>query len=176
MAWNALEPRWDMRSWVDEVEPDETYFVQPSPDEFDAAMQYEARWVTWIGTPGTMVKVDADMVPATPQNPFNFEHLAYIKKAVETASGNLVLEAPAARFLIVDEGDVAESQEADDDGRIEELGMTRPWEDDDIGQTYVQLLDGNHRAFGAIYAGEPFIWVTIGPNYRADAAAAGALE
>jgi hypothetical protein len=30
------------------------------------------------------------------------------------------------------------------------------------------LTDGNHRAFAAILAGEPFIYVYVLPNHRAD--------
>lgn len=32
-------------------------------------------------------------------------------------------------------------------------------EDGDIGEYWVDLRDGNHRAFGAIASGEPFVWV-----------------
>jgi hypothetical protein len=32
----------------------------------------------------------------------------------------------------------------------------------------VALIDGNHRAFGAICAREPYIWVIVGPSYRDD--------
>lgn len=34
----------------------------------------------------------------------------------------------------------------------------------DLGEWAVQIRDGNHRAFGAFLAGEPYIWVAIADN------------
>ena len=36
------------------------------------------------------------------------------------------------------------------------------------GEYYAQLLDGNHRAAAALLAGEPYIYVYVGENYRAN--------
>ena len=155
-----------MRHWVDEVEPHSESFEQPQ--EWYDEQLYAGRWVTWKGQPGVMMKIDADMVVATPDNPFDWGHLAFIKRAIETSRDNVLLEAPAGRIHVVDAAHVAESQQIYEDGHIEEMGMTRPWDEDDIGRHYFFPLDGNHRAFAAIYAGEPYIWVYVGENYRED--------
>lgn len=43
----------------------------------------------------------------------------------------------------------------------EELEEAIATESGDIGQYIVQVRDGNHRAFGAIEAGEPYVWIAI---------------
>ena len=49
-----------------------------------------------------------------------------------------------------------------------ESWMTKPWAPHQVGKHYVRLVDGNHRAFAAIAAGEPSVWVYVLQDYRAD--------
>jgi hypothetical protein len=50
----------------------------------------------------------------------------------------------------------------------EELQEAVDSESGDIGQWAVTIRDGNHRAFGAAIAGEPYIWVLIDDNQYQD--------
>lgn len=163
--WGRTEPRFDICEYLDNVEPDDAYFTQPT--DFDEDDLYVGRRVAWVGVPGAMLRIDADMITATPGNPFNFGQLAFLRDAIANADGSIVLEAPAARIHTVSEAHMEESQRAFDDGE-DYGGMTRPWDPSDVGKLYAHLLDGNHRAFAAICAGEPYVWVIVGPNYRDD--------
>jgi len=176
MGRHDVDFRWDQREWLEMATPDESWFSQPKPGSWNDDMLYEGRDVTWVGYPGKMVRVDADMLTSTPENPFYYDHMAYLVEAIKTAPGNLLLEAPAGRVHTVDAGDVEYSQEAYEEGYLEDTGMTRPWEESDIGRTYVHLLDGNHRAFAAIYAGEPFVWMYVGEDYVEYARERGLLQ
>jgi hypothetical protein len=114
-----------------------------------------------------MLRIESDMVTATPDNPFNLSQLAFIRDAIVHSGEAVVLAAPAGRVHVVSATHVEESQAAFETGE-DYGGMTRPWDDSDVGKLYVALIDGNHRAFGAICAREPYIWVIVGPNYRDD--------
>ena len=40
--------------------------------------------------------------------------------------------------------------------------------DGDLDEYMVQIRDGNHRAFGAIAAGEPYVWIALSENQLLD--------
>lgn len=50
----------------------------------------------------------------------------------------------------------------------EELKNAISSNDGDIGRIIFQIRDGNHRAFGAVAAGEPYIWVSVSDNQIQD--------
>lgn len=163
------QPRFDPSFLIESADPwleHDTSVEEPD----DPELIYRGRRVSWVGTPGVMLRVDADMVIAMAGNSWNPAHLAGLVELIEERR-HVYFEPPAARVYVISETHVAESQQAYEDGEIEWWGMTRPWEMSDVGRYYAQLLDGNHRAFAAIAAGEPYVWVYVGENYREDVAA-----
>ena len=165
--------RWDPFEaiYLDEAAPDYAHydpvFVDELPEEqLEDDDLYWGRNVTWQGTPGYMLRIDADNVVPMPTNPWNPEHMAAILESIK--QGRVLLEAPPARVTRVEEVDVQESQRAEEEGELDEYGLTSPWTRADIGQYTAVLTDNNHRAFAAIAAGEPYIYVYVLPNYRDD--------
>lgn len=150
-------------------EPTYEYFDPDSDiEDYSEEQLYDGRVVSWIGNPGVMMRIPADRVIPVLDNMFYPDQIAtyydYIKRNYAPP-----LHAPAARIHFVSDTLVEESQQADDEGLLHEMGLTRLWSERDIGEPYAVLIDGNHRAFAAILAGAPYIWVYVSANYRKDA-------
>jgi len=69
------------------------------------------------------------------------------------------------QFLVSDEEDYEEEELA---VLQESLAYAISNQDGDIGNLMFQVRDGNHRAFGAFGAGEPYIWVMLSSNQYND--------
>ena len=115
-----------------------------------------------------MVEVPVENVLFMEGNIWNMGHAAALKDLIERGE-RPTFQLPAARLYRIDADLVATTQRmhAEDDLSYE-YSMEEPWADRDAGTFYVQLLDGNNRALAAMAAGEPTIYVTVGPNYRDD--------
>lgn len=157
----AKPPRFDASSILDQGVPSNAYYERVDKKNVDDEDIYHGRKVKWVGTPGYMIRVPISRVFPMQENMWFPNQLARYVKAID--DGDL-LEAPAARVFVIDKRSVEESRDQAEAGEIE-----YPFDEDDIGQPYVVLLDGNHRAFAAILSGEPFIWAYVGENYRKEA-------
>ncbi len=168
-AWNARKPntatpRFDAQSILDRATGTTDRYYDPTPeipDDDDYHEVYHGRKVRWLGSPGYMMKVPASRVLPMTENSWYPNQLARYMKAIE--DGDL-LEPPAARVHVIDEDAIAMTQEMVDDGELEE-----PFDEDDLGEPYVMLADGNHRGFAALLSGEPYLWVYVGERYRDEA-------
>jgi len=124
------------------------------------------RHVTWIGTKGYLVQIPVENICFMEGNQWYPAHAAALLRQIESGE-NHYLEAPAGRIYRVTAKDVKQSEKYEADGELDyQLGMTEPWEKSDIGDYWAQLLDGNHRAAAAILAGDAYVDVYIGEDYR----------
>lgn len=162
---SSIEPRFDASDLLEMGEATYDYFDPDEVPEHDEDMLYRGRNVTWVGHPGVMMRIEADMVTPMRENIFYPDQIATLVDYIDNHPDPM-LRAPPARIHFVSERIVQESQEAAEEGYLHEWTMARPWEEEDIGKPYAVLTDGNHRAFSAILAGEPYIWVYVLPNYR----------
>lgn len=167
-GWGSrIAPRFDAGDLLDMGEPTYEYFDANEIPEHDEDMLYRGRNVTWVGSPGVMMRIDADMVLPIRENLFYPDQIATLFDYIQQHP-DPILRAPLARVHFVDEWNVEETQELEEQGYLHEEFMTRPWEEEDIGRPYAVLVDGNHRSFASILAGEPYIWVYVQPNHRKD--------
>lgn len=143
------DPTWDY------VGPPDTHMVQMISDPP----------VTWtVGHYGIWVKTEN--VLFMEGNLWYPGHAAALVEGLREGT-NPILNAPAARVYKVSAHDVESSQEDYARGELEyNQGLVEPWTEDDIGDYYAQLVDGNHRAAAAMVMGKERIVVTVGENYR----------
>lgn len=161
-------PRFDASFLLEVGKPTYEYFDPDEALEYDEEQLYYGKRVAWVGAPGVMMHVPAWLVVPMRENIWYPDQLATYYDYI-TSTPEPVLEAPAARIHFVGRSLIEESQQLEDAGELEP-GL-RAWEDEADGLPYAVLLDGNHRAFAAILAGEPYIYVYVAENYRADAKA-----
>ena len=121
---------------------------------------FPGKHVQWAGVPGSVMKIDASLVLPSKNNKFYANQLANYYQAVKRGA---ILEAPVARVEIVTKSDVKAYQLEYEEGHL-----FRPLNKNDLGKPMAVLTDGNHRAFAAILAGEPWIYVHVLPLYRQD--------
>lgn len=117
---------------------------------------YKGKKARWVGLKGSVMKIDSELVMPTALNPFNAHQLAAYYHAVKRGD---LLEMPVARVHLVDD---LESSQLE----YKEGSLSRPLRKKDLGKPCAVLTDGNHRAFAAILAGEPYIYVYVLPNGR----------
>lgn len=158
----AKPPRFDASSILDRGVASDAYYEPVDESSVDEEQIYHGRRVRWVGTPGYMIRVPISRVFPIQENMWFPDQLARYMQAIQEGD---MLEAPAGRVHVIDQGSIEASIEETEEGELE-----YPFSEEDLGQPYVVLLDGNHRAFAAILSGEPFIWVYVGENYRKEAA------
>lgn len=134
---DSRDPLLDAEELTDYVEPDRelmevaasSWFLDS--DVIGPADLYWTRGAGWVGTAGTMLRVDVDHLAAMPGNPFDPVKLVSFA-ALITEGVRPVWYAPTARVSTVELCDVAETQRS---FRDEELyvthGVTRPFTTDD---------------------------------------------
>lgn len=120
--------------------------------------------VTWIGTRGAVIKVPSEYARSFDGNVFSKEKLAAIRDAVRSGAHPTILMG-YGRASLVDKDLVDEDRSAFDH---HELLAGRPLDKRDIGQLLFQVRDGNHRSFGALIAGEPYIWMIVARSQMQD--------
>lgn len=119
---------------------------------------------TWVGTTGTMVRVDPRYVRAIEGNYFDPSKLATVAAAVASGS-HPAFGVGLVDVLLIDEGLVEEDQQSFD---RDELLARRPLDEDDIGELLFQVRDGNHRVFGALIGGETVVMACLVSSKRQD--------
>jgi len=154
----AKPPRYDASHILDRGRPSDAYYDPVDETKVDEEDIYHGYKVRWVGTPGYMIRIPASRVFPMPENMWFPNQMARYSQAID--DGDL-LEAPAARIHVIDQGSIMGSLEQVEEGELE-----YPFDETDLGLPYAVLLDGNHRAFAAILSGEPYIWVYVGENYR----------
>lgn len=151
---------------IREAEPSYDYVREIDEDRWDEDDHHHVRKVTWVGTAGYVVRIPAKNVLFMEGNQWFPSHGAALVEGIENGT-RTTLQVPAARVYRVDSSRVKESQKYEKAGELEyQLSMNEPWTKDEQGEYYAQLLDGNHRAAAALIAGEPYIYVYVGENYR----------
>lgn len=122
--------------------------------------------VRWLKDSSYVVEVPVEKVLFMEGNIWNFNHAAALKEMIKSGE-RPTFGLPAARFYRIDKSTVKATQrEYKEDELSYQRGMEEPWDDEDAGTFYVQLLNGNHRALAAMAAGESTIFVTVGEDYR----------
>jgi len=155
-------------SYLEGVEPDHRHVsLTPKKEDADLPIMSGER-VRWLIHTPYVVRVPVERVLLTEENEWNPAHAAALLEVIENEDGP-VFRLPAARVHRIDRKDVKATEAERRDGQLEyQRSMLRPWEPTDVGHFYVKLLDGNHRALAAIAAGETWIPVVVGPDYRRD--------
>lgn len=139
-------------------------FVEPIEDPDARGSTFEGDKVNWWSDSSYVVMVATSRILFMDGNQWNQEHGAGVIASMR--AGN-VFEIPAGRVYRITANDVKESKRLAKKCELEEqLGMERPWDSEDVGQYYAQLLDGNHRAAAAMILGEDSIPVYVSENYR----------
>lgn len=160
--------RWyfeDVDSFIDMLDESEPDYTNVGPFHEESA--YSGRRVGWAQG-HSVVEVPVEHVVFMEGNIWNFDHAAALKALIESGEYP-TFELPAARLYRIDQSLVDDTQRYSEEGELSyQYSMEQPWDEEDAGTFYVQLVDGNHRALAAMAAGEPTIFVTVGPNYRDD--------
>ena len=149
---------------LDQSEPDFQYV-----DAYESSGPVVVgRRVGWRLDSDYIVEVPVERVLFMEGNIWNLPHAAALKELIDTGEA-APFRVPAARLYRIDKSRVSDTQAHYEEGDLEyQWGMDEPWDEDDEGAFFVQLVDGNHRALAAMGAGEPTLFVTVGPNFRAD--------
>jgi hypothetical protein len=157
-SW-SVRPRYDASEIYDQGEAGNTV-VAPAEENRHVTV-YEGERARWAGTKGEMMELPASMIVPMPGNHWYPDRL--VDYAVAIRAG-VLFEPPSARIYIVSETEVEESPLEVADGKYD-----YPFEEEDIGEPYAFLIDGNHRAFAAILSGERSVWVHVVRAYLEDA-------
>lgn len=129
------------------------------PDEIPLGTKiYKGKKVRWVGKPGTMIKLYPDQILPQRYNWWFPNQLAWAKAAAKEGA---ILFPPEARARLVDDEVIEYSEDL-----VEEGELHRPFTEEDLGQVCAELADGNHRGFGALLAGEPYLWAYVPAKYR----------
>ena len=156
----------DILAAIQDAEPSYAHVQPVDPDAWQDEDLYRVRRVIWAGHAGLLVKIPAKNVLFMVGNQWNFSHAAALWERIMD-EGPVVMEVPPARVYRVTAKDVQRTAKYARDGELEDqMGMVEPWTRAEQGEYYAQLLDGNHRAAAALLAGEPYIYVYVGKNYR----------
>lgn len=102
----------------------------PKEDEVDEDSLYQGKNVSWVGTPGRMMKLDWDQLQATQGNPFDVDKLATYAELIRDGQygDKALMDAPPAMVTSIGLDDVVESREADQRQELfDSHGMTRPF-------------------------------------------------
>lgn len=150
------------RDMWSEEEPNYDYLDLPTYDGDDV---YHGRKVKWDTSRSKhIILVPTKYISMTSENMWYPEHFAALLEAMETE--DVAWHPPAARVYRVSKYSQEKSVEYEEEGELEEnTGLLEPWDEDEIGQLYVDLRDGNHRALAALLLGEEIIPIIVGENY-----------
>lgn len=155
---------------------------------------YQGRKVLWPGTPGQMVRVYPEYMRNIEGNIFTPAKLKAVAKAVHEAQDPIVFHPPYGTMQKINRTVIEESIQYEDDNPLStgdeeadeylkdpsEFGTEEQREMEaliaeleeeksgDFGAWIATIRDGNHRAFGAIIGGEPFIWMKLSANEMQD--------
>lgn len=150
-----------------DAEPDDTY-VSSAAMNLPKTFYRSVGSVVWQGARGYLVTVAVENVIFMEGNQWNFGHARALYDGIMNDT-NATLDAPAGRVYRIKASDVKTSEKYDKENELEyQMSMETPWKRSDIGEYWVQLLDGNHRAAAAMLAGDSAICVYVGENYRAN--------
>ena len=171
------------------INPDD-YYKDLDVTEGDTEHLYYGRNVIWIGETGQTVKLTADQVYPVWGNIFDNDKINAVINKIMNSEDRVYMYTPYGEMSRVSLEDVRDSIEYDDqtEHRIlttgdneldkylkypdnydeeekteleQELQYAVETQSGDIGNYIFQLRDGNHRAFGAFGAGEPYIYATL---------------
>jgi len=163
------------------------YYPESAAGELEPTDPYYGRNVIWDGYDGRMIRVHPDNIRMMPENIFDADKLAAIVSGIDEAHDRVVFTAPYGMVSVITPQDVKESIEYEDEEPFttgdpeldawlvdpsifdedeqEELqkSLVKAMErgDGDLGQIIATVRDGNHRAFGALIAGEPYIYMIL---------------
>jgi hypothetical protein len=159
--------------------------IEYGPDE-----AYYGRDVIWLGWPGRMLRVTEDYARNIEGNIFDPCKLAAVRDGILHAPDRVVFYAPYGTATLIEPDDVVESikyaqyegldrpyttgDEDLDEVLVEGRTLTRAMKrrlaqavrrnQGDLGKLSFTIRDGNHRAFGAFLAGEPYIYMILDDN------------
>jgi hypothetical protein len=166
--------------------------------ETEGYMLYYGRNVIWMGFEGEMIRVDPEYMTHLSGNIFYEDKLAAVVDGIRKSRDRVIFRAPWGNVAIIDVTDVTESQQNWEEEGIErplttgddelDRWLVTPEEFDrsetremkrmlreavregsgDLGSFRYNIRDGNHRAFGAVIAGEPYIYMRVEDNQMQD--------
>ena len=175
----------------------EDYFEESAAGELDPEVPYYGRNVIWDGIDGRMLRVYPRYARVMPENIFDPDKLAAVRDGITYADDRVVFTAPYGEATVIGPSEIKESIELADEypdfvlttGDIEldswledpetyrdedqqefmqDLNKAMARGDGDLGKILVTMRDGNHRAFGAFLAGEPYIYSILYENQFQD--------
>ena len=172
---------------------DDFYSYELRPTSIETA--YFGRNVIWIGDEGKMLRVRASEIEPIESNIFDADKLYAVRDALDNHPERIYMHPGYVMATQVGPAHVQESIEYEDnplttgdDGldawlvdnddcwgfdsqkeAQEALDQAVLDRDGDLGSWRYQLRDGNHRAWGALLGGEPYIYVYLYENQYEDA-------
>jgi len=185
IAQNLYTPSYEKDTSID---PNDYY--GDLDDIGDEQHLYYGRNVIWIGNKGQTVRLTADQVYPIWGNIFDADKINAVINKITNSEERIHMNTPYGEMSMISLDDVRDSIEYDDqtehrilttgdneldeylkypdnyddDEKVElesELRYAAETQSGDIGNIIFQLRDGNHRAFGAFGAGEPYIYATL---------------
>jgi len=137
---------------VSAEDPEKLLLQYPEPP----SKYYYGRNFVWIGDPGRMLKLYAEDVVPIDGNIFYPEKLTAVASVSQWNDGDKIPLIPGYGIpVIMDEERIEEAFE------YQEYDLYYRPDYDDDGEILVQVRDGNHRTFGALLSGEPYVYVKV---------------
>jgi hypothetical protein len=163
--YTGVNVRWDgYEGRMIRVTPDEA--VQMDQNIFDPyklaavvyAVEHHPEKLTFIAPYGSVTKIGLEDIR---------ESIQYGDEDPLTTGDEVLdeyLADPEEALALYDGDERLELQNELEEGLRDVVAL----EEGNIGDIRVQIRDGNHRAFGALIGGEPYIWVIVSDNQMQD--------
>ena len=123
---------------------------------------YPMRNFVVVGTKGRMLRVYPDAAIPMDGNIFDWSKLCAVANAPKFYDFKIPLIASLISPWMMTESTLEEALMYQEDG--EPYVEYAEFDEDDEGEMFMQVRDGNHRLFGMLLSGEPYVWGRITSN------------
>lgn len=134
-------------------------FRREHPERAGYQLKSAGRFM-WVGPKGRMLKVYAEDIQPIEGNIFYFDKLRGLAVAPHFVGGSIPLYVGYVDPWLMTESRYQEALDYEDD-------FYEP-DEDDIGEIFFQLRDGNHRTIAALISGAPYAYVQVSENAHQD--------
>lgn len=134
-------------------------FLEERPERAGYRIMH-GRNFSYVGPKGRLLKVYAEQIQPVEGNIFYFDKLKGLAVAPKYTDFKIPIFVGYVEPWIMDQGLYDEAIDYEDE-------FYEP-DEDDIGEMFFQLRDGNHRTIATLISGEPYAWVQISANTYED--------
>lgn len=123
---------------------------------------YSLRNFKVLGVKGRMLRVYPEQAIPIEGNIFDYDKLCAVAESPNYTDHKIPFYTSLISPFYMRENDIAEALNYQEQGHswIENA----VFDEDDEGEVFFQVRDGNHRLFGMLLSGEPYVWAMITSN------------